>query len=482
MDSRVPQFRTESPSRELLALLIVVFLGTQLFSFLEVGFILYFVTVLGATFYVFRHPGEAIWVTFFLLAVTCLLYPMTVSELGEPGAGEFRPYNFVIASIAIALAFSASRRRRRLPPTPLQKQSGAAKWALALALVFCIATIFGDLSPSRAGALYILQQTSAWISFFLFLWIGYRFAFSPVEIQQSIERLHSAVLIYSVVFLAKFVYLNYSVDLAAATDFAYTQRMALLFAGCSLVLMVGNGLAPEGRSPTKSDWLSAMIVLSAVVLSGSRAVTGAVILSVFVLAATWRSRSLLRFAPVVLATLLVGVVILRSNIQVVEEYVVNRFFISPDLDPSFGGRVAEMASVIEAVQKNPVLGSGTLASYTFFDPFFGWRESAFVDSGVGYLLLKTGLLGAGVFVLLVLSYLKVVGHLRQFVPADTLTPLVVFVFYLAFMPFGPSFFDPRYSWLVGILCGYGLYLDKIYSDRYLSICGGDASQWKSKLS
>jgi O-Antigen ligase len=483
MDAPIDQVATERSSGTFIVLLVASFLGTQVLSYLDAGFILYWITVLGAALYVFRRPGEGIWVTFFALAITSLLYPISMSELGEPGAGEFRPYNFAIASMAGAMIFNLwLRRRRRLPLILLRRRSGTLKLVLALAGVFCLATICGDLSPMKAEALYVLQQSSAWISFFLFLWIGYKLALSPVEIEQSLERFHSAVLIYSLVFLGKFAYLNYDDGLRAATEFAWTQRMVLFFAGCSLVLIFARRLAPEGRSPTKSGWLSALIVVPAIVLSGSRGLTGAAFLTVFVLVASWRTRTLLRLSPILLVALVAVAFVLRSHSQLVEEYVVSKFLVTPDEDPSFVGRVAEMGAVIEALQRNPVLGSGTLASYMFFDPLFGWRESSFVDSGVGYLLLKTGLLGTGVFVLLVLSYLKVLRQLRQSVAAAALIPMVVFVFYLTFLVFGSAFFDPRYSWLVGILCGYILYLNKIYSEKTSLWVMEIGNQWKSKLS
>lgn len=465
MNTLPGQVRPERSSGTFIVLLVASFSGTQVLSYLDAGFVLYWITVLGAVFYVFRRPGEAIWVTFFALAITSLLYPISMSELGEPGVGELRPYNFAIASMAGAMVFNLWLRRRRLPLMPLRRRSGTLKLVLALAGVFCVATIYGDLSPMKAQALYVLQQSSAWISFFLFLWVGYKLALSPVEIEQSLERFHSVVVIYSLVFLGKFTYLNYHEGLTAASGFAWAQRMVLFFASCSLVLIFARRVAPEGRSPTKSDWLSALIVLPAIVLSGSRGLTGAAFLTICVLVASWRTRTLLRLSPILLVAIVAVAVVLRSHSQLVEEYVVSKFLVTPDEDPSFGGRVAEMEAVIEALQRNPVLGSGTLASYMFFDPLFGWRESAFVDSGVGYLLLKTGLLGTGVFVLLVLSYLKALRQLRQSAPSAALIPMVIFVFYLAFLVFGSAFFDPRYSWLVGILCGYILYLHKIYSEK-----------------
>ena len=463
MPSLPGQFERQNSSGGILFFVVAAFLGTQLFSQWDLGFVLYSATVLGGALYVFRNPGEGIWVTFFLIAFTCLLYPITVSVLGEAGVGEFRPYNFAIASMAGAMVFSIWTHRR--VHAPLQKWPGLTKWVVALAGVFCLATICGDLSPFRADLVYVLQQCSDWVSFFLFLWIGYKLMLSSSEFQRALDRFRWTAIIYSIVFLAKFVYLDYHADLIAATDFAYAQRIALVFAGCSLVVIFASRLAPEGRSFTKGDWLSAVILVPAVVLSGSRAVVGAVILTMLLFVTTWRRRTLLRLTLPLLAVGLVAVVILRSRVEVLEEYVVSRFLITPDQDPSFAGRVAEMGAVIEAVQRNPVLGSGTLASYTFFDPLFGWRESSFVDNGVGYLLLKTGLLGATVFALLVLSCLKLLRHLRRSVAGDALIPLVVFAFYLSFLPFGPSFFDPRYSWLVGILCGYSLYLNKVYSEK-----------------
>ena len=481
MHSVPDAFDKETSSWGPLFLVAALFIGTQVFSYWGLESVFYSVIVLGGVFYVFRHAGEGIWVTFLLLALTCLLYPITVSVLGEPGAGDFRPYSFAIVSMAGAMVFSMWTRRR-VQPFELKRKPALVKWAVALVGVFCLATIYGDLSPLSAGAVYVLQQSSNWVSFFLFLWIGYKLELSSAEVQSAVHRFRWTAIIYSILFLAKFIYLDYYADLTAATEFANAQRIALVFVGSSLAVIFASRLAPEGGSPTKADWLYAVILVPAVVLSGSRAVVGAAMLTLVVFASTWRRRSLLRLTLLVLAAGLVAGLILRSRIGVLQEYVVTRFLITPDLDPSFAGRVAEMQAVFEALQRNPILGNGTLASYSFFDPLFGWRESSFVDNGVGYLLLKTGLLGTTIFVVLVLSYVKLLRRLRKFLARDALIPLVVFVFYVSFMPFGPSFFEPRYSWLVGILCGYGLYLNKIYTEKTTSIGYGDGSQWKLKLS
>jgi O-antigen ligase len=451
--------------RGLLWLVAISFVASQFFSYFGTEVILYGVVITAGSVYLFRRSGDAIWVAFFLLAITSLLYPVSANELGEPGVGAFRPYNVAIASMAAALLLTMWRRRREARDVTRKAETSPAKWMIALAGVFCLATLYGDLSPSKAGAVNVLQQSSEWASFFLFVWIGYKLSLSRAEVQSSFTKLHWAAVVYCIVFLVKFGYLAREYGFAEATDFGYSQRIMLYFAGVIFVFLIARRLAPEGGQFGKAEWFSAFIFVPAVVLSGSRGVVGALILTLSAFAAVWRVRALLRLTPLLLALLVISVVVLRSHSEIVQEYLVARFLVAPDQDPSYLGRVSEMEAVAEAVRYHPVLGQGMLATYMFLNPMYGWTETAYVDNGVGYLLMKTGLLGTSVFVVLVLSYLKVLRHLRRYLAADALVPLVVFVFYLAFLPFGVSFFDPRYSWLVGILCGYSLYLTKVYSGK-----------------
>jgi O-antigen ligase len=473
MDSEVNQLGVENYRMEFLCLLIGAFLGAEVFSYLSAGFIFYGVAVVAGTLYVFRRPAEGIWVTFFLLAVTSLIYPVSIDKAGVPDVAAFRPYNFVVASMAAALLLEMRKRQQGARRVAGQSRPGPIKWTVALACVFCVATIYGDLSPVEAGALYVLQQSSGWICFFLFLWLGYRLLLSRAEIQGTFVKLRLAALVYSGLFLTKFAYLALGSGLTEATEFAYAQRVALFFSGVVFVLLIAKRLAPEAVSTAKSDWPSALILLPAIVLSGSRGVVGAVVLTIVLLVMIWRLQSLVRLSPLLLAALLISIVILRTGSQVVEDYVVARFLVAPDEDVSYLGRISEMEAAVEAIQRNPFLGNGTLATYTFLDPLLGWRETAFVDNGIGYLLMKTGLLGTGIFTLLVFACLKMLRHLRRLIAPHALIPLVVFVFYLAYLPFGASFFDLRYSWLIGIMCGYSLYVAGVY--------GENASSWATKM-
>jgi hypothetical protein len=434
---------------------------------------IYGVAIVTGGFHVYRRSGEGIWVTFVLLAITAQLYPVSLNDLQVPEEGAFRPYNFVIASIAAALLLGGRRRWHEARNVTPKGKTSAVKWMVVLAGAFCLATLCGDLSPSKAGMVYVLQQSSAWVSFFLFTWISYKLSLSRPEVQSSFAKLCVAATAYCVAFLCKFAFLAGSSGLTDATDFAYSQRIVLYFSSIIFVLLIARRMAPEGSPFGKTEWLSTLIFAPSIVLSGSRGLIGSVILTLLVLAVIWRARPLIRLSPLLLALLLGGAVVLRSHSQVVEDYLIGKFLIAPDQDLSYLGRASEMEAVAEAVRYSPILGRGTLAPYMFLDPMFGWRETTFVDNGAGYLLMKTGLLGTTTFVLLVLSYLKVLRHLRESVVGDALIPLVVFVFYLAFMPFGPSFFDPRYSWLVGMICGYSLYLNKIYNEK--------TSQWAMEM-
>jgi len=444
-------------------IIVATFVASQVFVSLGTEVILYAMVVVAGTVYVSRRAEEGIWVTFYLIAMTSLLYPISVDVLGEAAVGAFRPYNVALVSVAGAMVFSVWSQRRPAFTGRAQRGTWLIRWIVALAGVFCLATIYGDLSPLKAGALYVLQQSSAWLSFFLFLWIGYKLSLSPGEVRAALTRFHLTALVYSLLFLVKFASLEYYEGLTAATQFAYSQRIALFFAGIAFVLAVASRLAPKAESTANAVWVSACVLLPAVVLSGSRSILGAVVLTSLLIVMISRGRSLLRLSPLVLTiTLLVSFVVLRTNYEVIEEYVVYRFVTAPDEDASFLGRVAEMQAVAEAVQRNPVLGSGTLASYTFFDPLFGLRETPFVDNGVGYLLMKTGLLGTAIFSLLVMAWLRLLWSLRKLTRADSLAPIVTLLFYLAFLPFGSGFFDLKYSWLIGIMCGYSLYLAGIW--------------------
>jgi hypothetical protein len=450
------------------------FLAAQVFAYLGAEAIIYGTAVVAGTAYVSRRAEEGIWVTFFLIAMTSLMYPISVDVLGEAAVGAFRPYNVVLLSVAGAMVFSVWSQRRRAFTGRARSGTWLIRWIVALAGVFCLATIDGDLSPLKAGALYVLQQSSAWLSFFAFLWIGYKLSLSPSEVRGALTRFHLTALVYSLLFLIKFASSDYYEGLTAATQFAYSQRIALFFAGFAFVLAVASRLVPKAESTAKAVWVSACVLLPAVVLSGSRGILGTVVLTSLLVVMISRGRLLLRLSPLLLTiTLLVSLVVLRANYEVIEEYVIAKFVIAPDEDASFLGRVAEMQAVAEAVQRNPVLGSGTLASYTFFDPLFGLRETPFVDNGLGYLLMKTGLLGTAIFSLLVVAWLRLLWSLRKLTSADSLVPIVTLLFYLAFLPFGSGFFDLKYSWLIGIMCGYSLYL--------AGISGKNIGSWVTEI-
>jgi hypothetical protein len=453
----------EKQDLNLRLLLCAGLLLTQVCSYLGVEAMLYGVAILAGSVYVFKRPAESIWVTFFLLAITSLLYPVVMDETGVPEAGVFRPYNIVFASMAAAMVLAIRGRPRRARTTRDAGTRGLAKWLLALATVFWIATQFGELSPAQAGIIYVLQECSGWVSFFVFLWLGYKLSLSAGEVQHAFARLDWCALAYCLVFLAKFAYILSRVGLTAATEFAYAERVVLFFAGIVAVLAITNRWAPGAASITKINWPLVLIIVSAVVLSGSRGVAGAVFLTSLVLAMKWRFKLFLRLALVTVALVVaVAALALRSHSEVITEYVVAKFLISPDQDASLLGRLSEMEATYEAVRRNPLLGKGVLASYSFYDPLFGWRETTFVDNGFGYLLMKTGLLGTVIFFFVVLSWFKLLRRPRGSPHADALVPLTVLLYYVAFLPFGAAFFEIQYSWLIAIMCGYALSLVRVH--------------------
>jgi hypothetical protein len=72
--------------------------------------------------------------------------------------------------------------------------------------------------------------------------------------------------------------------------------------------------------------------------------------------------------------------------------------------------------------------------------------------------MKSGLLGAGIFTWFAVGWLQMARGLLRTFPALIIAPLASFVFYLAFLPFGPSFFEFQFSWFIGLVAGQTILL------------------------
>jgi O-antigen ligase len=144
-----------------------------------------------------------------------------------------------------------------------------------------------------------------------------------------------------------------------------------------------------------------------------------------------------------------------------------RYIVPPEEDLSYRSRVNEMKAIDEQLRASPILGSGMGASYVFFDPSLGkYMRTTFVDSGIGYLLLKFGLLGTAVFGVWAFVFVRRAIQICSRRPStDAYAVLTILVFYLAFLLFGPSFFQFLGSWWAGAAVGYIFVLSSLTPHR-----------------
>lgn len=405
-----------------------------------------------------RQPVESVWVGFLLLAVTSQLYPIRLDEVGASLSGAYQPYILVVIVVALSIFWGQHPR-----PVRGYDRGRSLIRNVGISTACFVGVMFLSLAygyfRSRSGSsmLDVLRACSGWMTFLIFLFLGSRISLCSTHSRRALARLRLSALVYSGFFIIKFMYLSLSLGAEqTAAGYGYSQRDMAFFCGVVLVVLIAQALTSEGASDWRVIWPAGLCLVLAVILTGSRSVLLSILVVTLSFVLVWRSKVSLRFALVGLATvvvILIGASRDFSSQEGLSGYVSGRFLGVSAEDSSLMSRASEMVAVGEAVRENPLLGRGPLASYSFFDPIFGWKDTTFVDSGIGYLLMKSGLLGTILFIWFTMEWLKMTRHVRSSLPEPTLAPLTIFVFYLVFLPFGPSFFAFQYSWLIGLLSG-----------------------------
>lgn len=448
-------------SRYLIPLLIGILLGGQAAQYLGLGSFFYATIILMGGLYVARHSSQALWAGFFLLAVTAQVYPVGVDESGVAFQGAFRPYILAITVVAVAMLIALWARASRGYKRAASADS-SMRWPIAAFVAVLFLTLaHGYFASTKLPTLWeVIRQCSGWMTFLFFLVLGYRLSISSDEIQRAFTFLRLATLVYSVFFIAEYLRVWMTAGPLPASLFANSQRDAMFFSGVVLAILVVQEVAPETKPASRKIWLTVIALLLAILLCGSRSVLGSVVLVTLAFVLAWHAKTRLRLgllAAVGVLVVLFGYTLTPTSLFDSDDSLLGsltkRFLSSPTEDTSFLARGSEMLAVAEAVRDNPLFGRGPFASYSFFDPIYGWLDTTFVDSGVGYLLMKTGLLGMGIFLWFGLAWLKMVRRLRRSIPASAIPLLASFAFYLVFLPFGPSFFEFQHSWFIGLVVG-----------------------------
>jgi O-antigen ligase len=461
--------------------LALILLGSEAASYVGVESFYFSVAIVVGGLHIARRPIEALWVGVFLLAVTSQMYPIQLDELGTSLSGAYRPYILVVTVVALAMLAGRHVKPGRTYEWDRSVSRNVRTRVAAFVAVMFLALAYGYFTGVRTPGLPdVLRECSGWLTLLVFLFFGYRLSLSSAQLQKAFNRLLLSVLVYSLFFLIRFMYLSQSLGAdETAAGYGYSQRDMAFFCGLVLVLLIGQALTSGIKSDWRVTWLSGLILAFVVLLTGSRSVLLCVLIVTLLFVLVWRKKTRLRFALLGLVAILAvsfGPSWDFSSQEGLTGYVSNRFLVASAEDSSLLSRASEMEAVAEAVRENPLLGRGPFASYSFLDPIVGWKDTTFVDSGLGYLLMKTGLLGTSIFLWFAVDWLKMVRGLRTAFPALIQVALASFIFYLVFLPFGPSFFVFQHSWFIGLLAGQTILLGSRFAAARLVRRAGPLGQ------
>lgn len=424
----------------------------------------YGIVIVPVSAYLICEPKRWPEISFLLFTLGVAAMPVVYgeSDYGGPSPKQFWYWAAglaapaVFASVGIALRAKQDSLWKTLPRVLF--------WpALMMVLTALVSLVYG-IARGGAQVTDSLRQGSGIAFLFLYLVLAFKLNLKREQIGRVLRAMDIIVVLYSVFYLSRYVPM-----IAHTGDLVRERSPVLYFAG----LFAAVSLIRMLFFPIKHlswDMFRLAILIAAAVLSGSRAVAISMLFTVAVFL-YMRFPSFSR--KVIGVAVLAGIVFLLNpakkdnrpdKANSAAQEIVYRYAASPIEDTSSLARVAEMVSIAGIIVQKPILGLGMGARFVWIDPLVGEVETAFVDNGVGYLLLKMGGLGLIVFTWWGVTLTRKMAQLwRETRHWEWLALLVSLVFYLSFLPFGPSFFQFSYSFWIGM--GMGFFYCAVKEDR-----------------
>lgn len=427
---------------------------------LNIGLLIYWAALAWATLRALRQPVEGLWLLFFTFAVGVVSIPPEYSQdFGGDAPRAYFYWGFSLACIAGAMWFGSWLKPRRF-----QDERRSVRWGLPFLLflgVVFLASVNGYLLGN--GAAVIVRQGSGCAFLFLFIWLGYRLRPSVAELSENLQHIEVVLFAYASVYLVRVVYVNLALRSALPEgDFFRERNPILFFCGLFAALELGRWIFRGLRSVQLREWLVVSVLLAAAALSGSRAIVASALVTVLVFSVVQYAKRPVRMCLFLLSLLLIGYWLNSQGVfsQIAAQsgflqHIADRYFVSPELDSSFLQRSSQMGAIWEGLKSNPWLGSGVGASLLWFDPYMRvYHETSFVDTGVGYLLLKMGLMGLCAFLVFLAALFWRAWRCCESNHHEIFLMLLgTLTYYSAYLPFGPSFFQFLSSFWIGILIG-----------------------------
>lgn len=446
-----------------ISLLIVWFTMCMIATSLGLGLLAYGLALVVGVWRAATRPSHVMPQIFCLLATSVITVPYDYH--GHWGGSAPAPYWYWGAAIGLP-AMVAFVRLGFGPEVPTSRIC-ARRLPLALKgfiVVILSATAYGYVMGN--GLEIILRQGSGLFFLFFFTFLGCRLAPTTSQMLDMFQKVRNVLIGYGSAYMAHYIYLNlrFIKELPQGV-FLREPTPPLFFCGLFAALSVGQWLFWKERLQPRGFWIGTCVLALSAVLSGSRAAVACMVLTVaFFVLLKYMAHPLRLCAVLAVAALAVGSFrpqqALYSLVQGSPflQHVAGRFAVAPQGDFSFVERASQLIATWEVFKSRPLLGQGIGANLVWFDPAsLGWVETAFVDNGIGYLLLKTGSLGTLAF----FWFLVVLFRKTWRVWILTRHPLVLgilgtLVYYTVFLPFEPAFFEFLFCFWVAAVIGYVL--------------------------
>ncbi len=426
----------------------------------QLGLIVYLAALGWSSFRALRRPVEGLWLLFVAFAVAVMSVSLDYTgEFGGDAPKAYLYWGLSISCVGSAMCLGSLLKPRRFHG---ERRSIVLGWPFLMFLgVVLLVVGYGYVQGNGVGI--IVRQGSGLVFLFLFIFLGYRVRPSSRELSVSFQNIETVLVAYAGVYLVQEVYVNLALRFDLPDGDFFRQRSPILFfCGMFAALELGRALFRAMSSLRPGNWLRVSLLSAAAILSGSRSIVASMLLTMLLLAVLRYARHPLRIA-LLLAGLALGLTSfnyqgLLSQAETQSpllQHIADRYLVSPDQDPSFLERSSQMNAVWDGLKSEPLIGKGIGASLLWFNPYTReYEETAFVDSGVGYLLLKMGLLGLCTFLLFLLSLLRQSWLYWKSTHHEIFLLLLgMLIYYSAYLPFGPSFFQFLTSFWVGIVIG-----------------------------
>ncbi len=400
--------------------------------------------------------AAALWMTSGFLVFVMIFFQET-APTGDTLPEEFYLWGVGLLIITLGLVTALLFSRQASWKTLNNRLRNSSTKTMALLLVvFLLASGYGLLAGNDYNA--VARQLFGCVLLVVYYLLAIAFLRTPEDVERWLQRVTSVVVLGAIWFAGKLLFAS-----LAGGSYYREQSHVVGYAG-GIAVVAWNELLRASRATSWLRWAAQFVICAAaILLAGNRAAMGCLlVVAGFSIFMTRKKRLVFLL---VLCLLPAGVSLipylaghLLSN-QGLPGQIANRFIVSLEEDQSYQGRMEQWRAVLRTVEERPLLGAGMGSDFAFFAPGqrHQWRV-AFVDNGWGFLLLKTGLLGIVVFLILLgislrraLARLDVAGSSR--LQVNSLSLLALFLYGVIGLFSGPTFFHFSGSGFLGTVLG-----------------------------